>query len=70
MRSVQTVASHSIRPTLRLSICEKMTAIMGVCPHCGVLLKLHLVPMYYFEPELCSVEEFEKEAYIKLSEEQ
>lgn len=42
----------------------------GVCPHCGVLLKLYLVPTYYFEAELCSVEEFEKEAYIKLGEEQ
>lgn len=39
----------------------------GICPHCGVLLKLYLVPTYYFDPVICSVEEFEKEAYIKLS---
>ena len=42
----------------------------GVCPHCGILLKLRLVPTYYFEPEFCSVEEFEKEVCTKLSEEQ
>lgn len=42
----------------------------GVCPHCGVLLKLRLVPTYYFEPEFCSVEEFEREVCVKLSEEQ
>ena len=40
----------------------------GVCPHCGALLKLHLVPSYYFDVEICSVEEFENEEVIKLSE--
>ena len=40
----------------------------GICPHCGVLLKLYLVPTYYFDPVICSVEEFEKEACVKLSE--
>lgn len=42
----------------------------GVCPHCGVLLKLRLVPTYYFEPEICSVEEFETEMCVKLSKEE
>lgn len=42
----------------------------GVCPHCGVLLKLRLVPTYYFEPEICSVEEFETEMCIKFIQEE
>lgn len=40
------------------------------CPHCGVLLKLRLVTTYYFEPEICSVEEFETEACVKLSKDE
>ena len=39
----------------------------GVCPHCGALLKLYLVPSYYFDVEVCSVEEFENEEGCKLS---
>lgn len=39
----------------------------GVCPHCGALLKLCLVPSYYFDVKVCSVEEFENEECCKLS---
>ena len=42
----------------------------GVCPHCGVLLKLRLVTTYYFEPEICSVEEFETEMCVKFFQEE
>ena len=39
----------------------------GICPHCGALLKLQLVPSYYFDAEICSQEEFEEETGEELS---
>lgn len=40
----------------------------GICPHCGALLKLQIVPSYYFDAEICSPEEFEEETGEDLSE--